>query len=113
MSELAQQIHARLDQAKQSRSVDARVDYLLSKIDPPIKRMSDVPVACRKGCSHCCNIWVSATALEVLYIAKRLLAQAADRVRDANEFTKAFSHEQRPFHLNPCPSLGVEGGAEA
>lgn len=105
MSELARQIHARLDRAKQSLSIDATVDYILSKIDLTIKGMSDVPIACGKGCSHCCNIWVSATAPEVIYIAKRLPALVHDRVREANEFTKTFSHEQRPFHPNPCPML--------
>jgi Fe-S-cluster containining protein len=105
MAELARQIHSRLDQAKRSLNVDPTIDYVLSKIDATIKGMSDVPIACGKGCSHCCNIWVSATAPEVLYIAKRLSAQATDRVREANEFTKAFSHEQRPFHPNACPLL--------
>jgi Fe-S-cluster containining protein len=105
MTELAKQLYTRLDQAKRSLSIDATVDYLFSKIDLTTKRMSDVRVACGKGCSHCCNIWVSVTAPEVFYVAKRLSAQVPDRVREANELTKSFSHEQRPYHPNPCPLL--------
>lgn len=105
VAELAQRIHAHLGRAKKSFSVDATIDYLFSKIDLTVKGMADIPIACRKGCSHCCNIWVSATALEVLFLAKRLSSEAAGRVRDANEITKEFSHEQRPFHPHACPLL--------
>lgn len=105
MTELTLQIHKRLRAAKKYRNIDPAVEYLLSKIDLTVKGMSDLPIACSKGCSHCCNIWVSATAPEVLYIAKQLSQDAAAKVREANEFTKAFSHEQRPYHPNPCPLL--------
>ncbi len=105
MAELVGQIHSRLENAKRLGNVDAPVQYLLSKIDLTVKGMADVPIACGKGCSHCCNIWVSATAPEALYIAKRLSAEAIERVSVAHEATKVFSHAERPFHPYPCPML--------
>jgi hypothetical protein len=79
----------------------------MSKIDLTLRDMHDVPVACGKGCSHCCNIWVSITAPEVLYIAKRLPDGSAGRVLDAHNATKEFSHEERPYHTYPCPQLNA------
>ncbi|UFW42903.1 hypothetical protein [Bradyrhizobium sp. WSM471] len=98
IAELARQIHGHLGRAKQSFSVDETLEYLFSKTDLTVKGMADIPIACGRGCSHCCNIWVSATAPEVLFLAKRLSSQAGARVREAHEITKSFSHEQRPYN---------------
>jgi Fe-S-cluster containining protein len=105
MVELVQQIFKRLEQSKRSKSIDAPVDYLLSKIDLTLGGMYDVPAACSKGCSHCCNIWVSVTAPEVLYIAKRIQTDAKLRVGEAHQATGQFSHADRPQHPFPCPHL--------
>ena len=35
-------------------------------------------VACRQGCSHCCHMWVSATAPEILLIAATLRQRRSD-----------------------------------
>lgn len=72
--------------------------------------MKDVPVACGKGCSHCCYVWVSVSAPEVLFIAKRLRrrpdAQAIrDKVVAAHLSTKDFGFEVRDEHPSPCPLL--------
>ncbi len=108
VAELARQIHGHLGRAKQSFSVDETLEYLFSKIDLTVKGMADIPIACGRGCSHCCNIWVSATAPEVLFLAKRLSSRVGARVREAHEITKSFSHEQRPYNPHPCPLLEAD-----
>lgn len=103
--ELVHQIHSRLELSKRQINIDPTVDFLLSKIDLTLNGMPDVPVACGKGCSHCCNIWVSVTAPEVLYIAKRLSDGTFASVSAAYEATKTYSHADRPNHPYPCPHL--------
>lgn len=105
MVELVQQIFKRLKQSMRTKNIDAPMDYLMSKIDLTISGMRDVPAACSKGCSHCCSIWVSVTAPEVLYIAKRIQLDAKTRVAEAHQATGEFSHAERPQHPYPCPHL--------
>lgn len=104
--ELAQQIYRRIETARNSRNIDAPVEYLLSKIDLTLDGMRDVEVACGKGCSHCCNVWVSVTAPEALFIAKQVANGATTHaVTAAHLATKDFSHSERPNHPVPCPLL--------
>lgn len=105
MVELVHQLHERLEQAKRNGNVDGLFEYLTSKIDLTLAGMNDIPIACGKGCSHCCNIWVSVTAPEALYIAKRLPSSATANVEAAHEATRAFSHDERINHPFPCPLL--------
>lgn len=61
-----------LENAKKTGNVDAPVTLYYSVITSTVDEVSYVPVACKKGCSHCGHTWVSATASEVLHIAKLL-----------------------------------------
>lgn len=106
--ELARQIYDRIEHGKRNGTIDPPVQYLLSKIDLTLNGMRDVPIACGKGCSHCCNVWVSVTAPEALFIAKRLIVaenSVTSNVREAHLATKDFSHSERPNHPTPCPLL--------
>src|SRR5262249_26844399 len=83
------------------------VKYLYAKADETIARLKDIKVACKKGCSHCCHVWVSASAPEILYVAKQIRRRvgAADRVRAAHAVTGGFTYSIRALHPNPCPML--------
>jgi hypothetical protein len=109
---MARAMGALLFEAKRSENVDPVVAFLHETISATLRRFSDVPVACRKGCSHCCHIWVSVSAPEILHIAKTV-AQCGDaaieKVRAAHEGTKDYDFDARYHHPHPCPLL--EGDA--
>lgn len=106
---LARHLYALFERAKQDRDIDLPVRYLHSKVDATLRGLRDIPVACKKGCSHCCHIWVSATAPEVLFIAKLLRRRgnpaAGDKIKAANLHTKDFEFDVRDQHPHPCPLL--------
>lgn len=104
---MARQLYALLERAKKDGTIDPPISFLYSKVDATIRGLRDIPIACRKGCSHCCNIWVSATGPEVLFIAKRIRDRpgVAEVVRSAHMQTKDFSFDVRDQHPHPCPLL--------
>jgi len=104
---MARQMHALFEKAKRAGDVEAPMTFLYDKVSATLAAQT-IPVACAVGCSHCCNGWVSATAPEILYVARGLRAKgaaSAERVRIAHEATRAFSKEERPDHPHPCPIL--------
>src|SRR5215475_10154823 len=84
---MARQMYALLLRAIRERDIDPPVKYLYAKAQASLEQLKDIKVACRKGCSHCCHIWVSATAPEILYVArllKRRDAAILDSIRAAH-----------------------------
>jgi hypothetical protein len=106
---MARQMYALLERAKRDHNIDPPVKYLHDKVDATLQGMKDIPVACAKGCSHCCHAWVSATALEVLFVAKLIRREAksaaVENVRAAHFATKDFDFSERSRHPHPCPLL--------
>ncbi|EWY36044.1 hypothetical protein N825_31755 [Skermanella stibiiresistens SB22] len=70
------------------------------------------PVACRMGCDHCCHLYVSATAPELMVIAEHVAAWPDER-RDALRsrldaalaVTRGLSPVERVRLSHPCPML--------
>jgi Fe-S-cluster containining protein len=69
-------------------------------------------IACRKGCAHCCHLYVSATAPELLAIAEYVSkwpeerrAGLAERLRNASQLTRGLSPAERVRLNHPCPML--------
>jgi Fe-S-cluster containining protein len=108
---MARQMSALFERARRDRNIDMPVKYLFSTAEATLGGLKDIRLACAKGCAHCCHIWVSATAPEVLYVAKlirrRRDSQAVDRVRAAFQFTRSYSFSVRALHPAPCPMLNV------
>lgn len=105
---LARVLAHKFQSAVEAGELDEPTSYLLTKAQRTLAKLSDVPVACKKGCSHCCNIWVSASVPEIFYLAKLLRGQASGRemaVREAHAATEPYTHEQRPYHPFPCGFL--------
>lgn len=74
------------------------------------KHIADVPIACKKGCSHCCNIWVDATPPEIFYTANAIRSQkqhvnALASVEGAIATTGGLSFDDRGDMVTPCPLL--------
>jgi hypothetical protein len=107
-AEMARRLHTMFEVAKQNGNIDPPVNFLYSKLETTIQGFGPIPIACKKGCSHCCHVWVSATAPELLLIAKivrRRGGEVIDRLRAAHLYTKDFSFEERFRQPNPCPML--------
>lgn len=105
---MARRLHERFEQAKAAQNVDDAVRYLYEKIDATIHGLKDIPIACGKGCSHCCVISVTVSAPEALYLGKLVAAmgpQAVARVRAANAVTGQFDLLERDKHPHDCPML--------
>ena len=68
------------------------------------------PVACGKGCHHCCRTLVTATIPEILRLARAIKAQqhVVERVRDAAVRTKAIPHTAPNTARVPCPILDAQ-----
>lgn len=71
---------------------------------------------CRKGCGHCCRVYVSATAPEVFALARAIRALPADarqaieaRLDAALAASAGRDWSREPFFTHPCPLL--EDGA--
>ncbi len=81
--------------------------------DAALRRSPREPVACRKGCSHCCISYVAATAPELFLIARSLKGPrrvaVATRVAEADAETHGRSIAERFAAPRLCPLL--EDGA--
>lgn len=104
----ARNLYSMLEAAKEEGDVDPPIQFILDKLDATIRAFGRLPIACKKGCSHCCYIWVSATAPELLSVAKIIKARGTEaiaKVRTAHEATKQFDFDSRANHPHPCPML--------
>jgi Fe-S-cluster containining protein len=90
-------------------SVSQLMHYVYENFAAGSKRFANIEVACGKGCSHCCNMWVDASPAEILYLAKtipgRQRIDAVKAVSDAMVMTRAMSFEARGRLIKPCPIL--------
>lgn len=106
---MARALHALFIEAKVTGNIDPPVALLHSTIDATVRGLRDIPIGCKKGCSHCCYTWVSIAGPEALYTAK-VLKQRDDasiaKVRLADEQTKQYDFHSRPPY--PCPLLNED-----
>jgi Fe-S-cluster containining protein len=103
---MARRMHELLLRARKEADIDPPVRYLYAKAEATLERLKQTRIACRKGCAHCCHIWVSATAPEILYVAKQVRRRGAiEDVRAAHAATGRYSFSIRALHPTPCPML--------
>lgn len=66
-------------------------------------------IACKSGCSYCCNTWVYATAPEIFHLASSLRAEKQDALPAAIKASARvrldLAVDTRLHHLSPCPIL--------
>jgi hypothetical protein len=101
-----------LESARRERDIEPTVRFLHAKVDATLRSMRNIQVDCKKGCAHCCRVWVSATVPEVLFIAKSLRrrndAALAERVGAAHRITGAYDFVSRQRLHQQCPLLAED-----
>ncbi len=97
-----------------SRRASRAAAFAGELLDATIASQVLEPVACGKGCDHCCKTYVSATIPEILRLARAIRAKQAtrDRLAEAAARCKAISQEQRKAEHITCPILADHACSE-
>lgn len=102
-------LREKLDQSIRRGSVTPLMHFTYEHFEKSTFQLSEGKMACRNGCSHCCNIWTDAYAPEILFVGKQLpdsdRSQAKASLKDTGEFSAKVSFEQRDKLPIPCPLL--------
>lgn len=114
MAELMRLLDEKIRASIGHRSIDPLMDFIFSSLTAGSQYIAHIPVACRRGCSFCCKMWVDATPPEALFTAKKMPAEQRQRALEAVERTCAqtsgVSFLDRCGKVNPpCPLLDSEG----
>lgn len=104
---LARTLFGHFERAKRDGNVVPAILLLHRKIEATLKTAKPLPVACRVGCSHCCQSWVSVPAPEIFLVVRRIRAAAEARARVAitNERTRTMDAAARMRTPVSCPML--------
>ena len=88
-------------------SVDPLMTFLYANMGQTLERATDPKIACKKGCSFCCRIWVSVTTPEALHARKAIggASRLINAIRAADAVTFEQSYEQRKAMKTECPLL--------
>jgi hypothetical protein len=109
LAALMRVLHQRVQTSIERRTVSPLMEFVCSNLTAGAKHIASVPTACVQGCSHCCNIWVEASAPEVFFTVKQMdvsrRASAIKAVEAACRQTAGASFEARAAMLTPCPLL--------
>ncbi|WP_448662843.1 YkgJ family cysteine cluster protein [Sphingomonas sp. CJ20] len=108
---LTRLVHREVLTARTTGRVTPVLDLLLRNLAKTDSQAPHDLVACRKGCSHCCKMWVSATAPEIFHLARAVRAarlDVADIVARCGT-TQGLSFETRQRIIGECPLLSSDG----
>jgi Fe-S-cluster containining protein len=100
----------KLESSRESGSVEPLLDFLYSNMTSGADLLSEAPIACGRGCAHCCYIpWVDASPAEVLFVAKAISPaerrQVAEAVAAKSERVRGKSLQERAGIITACPLL--------
>ena len=75
--------------------------------DATLAREKKGPVACAKGCFHCCTKLVMATIPDIFRLAQPIVGKTAkiSEIQAAAETSRAITHGQKANQRLPCPVL--------
>lgn len=88
---LIRALDQKLKTSIQRRSVSPLMEFVYSSMSGGARLIRDAPIACGRGCSHCCHSWVDAGPAEVLFAVKSLPAAQRVRVAEAVEHMCALT----------------------
>ena len=98
----------RLGASVEIGSVSPLMDFTYDSFEKSSSRISVDNLACRRGCSHCCNIWTDAYAPEVLFTAKQVRESSkfsSTTIKPVGEFSGKIPIEDRDALPITCPLL--------
>jgi Fe-S-cluster containining protein len=102
-------LREQLRAARAAGSIDSLMTFFYDNMSKSVRRLREVPLACAKGCSHCCHSLVTASAPEVLFVRRGIAAAALSATRDAvrrsYEATSGLSPDERLANPTACPLL--------
>ena len=95
-----------LDTAVKDRASRAAA-FVAALTDASLSQHVTQPVACAKGCSHCCTTYVSTSVPEIFRLADavRGKAEVEARIRGASARSRAMPQLQREIDRVICPIL--------
>jgi len=106
---LMRALEQRLRLSLRRRSVGPVMEFVYASMARGARLVADVPIACGRGCSHCCHSWVDASPAEVLFAVRSMSAEqrlcAAGAVERACLETGGRSAQERARMVTPCPLL--------
>jgi hypothetical protein len=106
---LMRALDGKLRQSIKRRSVGPLMEFVYSSITSGSRLVGDVPIACGRGCSHCCHTWVDASPAEVLFAVKAMgsdqRARAAKSVEETCRKTGGKPFDERSRMVCACPLL--------
>ncbi len=109
LAALMRVLHHLVGKSIERRSVSPLMDFVWSNLTAGAEHVSSIRIACASGCSHCCNLWVEASAPEVLFTVGQMDVSRRKRVLQSVEAacsrTAGASFEERATMLTPCPLL--------
>lgn len=109
LAALMRVLHQLVLTSMERRSVNPLMEFVSTNLTAAERHIASVPTACARGCSHCCTLWVEASAPEVLFTVKQMdasqRARAITAVETACGQTAGASFEARAAMLTPCPLL--------
>ena len=114
MAALMQLLGEKVETSIAHRSVDPLMEFVYSSMTEGSQFIAHIPIACRKGCSFCCKVWVDTSPPEVLYTVKKMPPDQRQRTIEAVEQacaqTSGVPFNDRLGKVNPpCPMLGGDG----
>lgn len=104
-------LHREVLKARQTGSVATVFQLLHGNLAKTAVQAPRDIVACRKGCSSCCKMWVSVTAPEVFQLVRAVRSSRLD-VRDIEEraaVTAGLDFDTRGSMIYDCPLLASDG----
>ena len=103
-------LHNYTREAISEQSIDVLMGFLYRHLSTTLQKINASQLACRLGCSFCCNNWVTASTPEILHVLKAIDSDRVDQVRadiaSAARATTGKSPEERRSMITPCPLLG-------
>ena len=95
-----------LDTAVKDRATRAAA-FIEELADAGLHKHVTQPVACAKGCSHCCTTYVISSLPEIFRLARALRGKAGvtARIREAANRSKSMPQLQREIDRVICPIL--------
>lgn len=99
----------RIDLARSTQTTRPISDYFYEVLSTLTPDSFASDIACKKGCSYCCNTWVYATAPEIFHLASSLNTENSQAftmpIKAAADVRQKIPAEARSAHLSPCPIL--------